>query len=785
MTTLDLPKLVGTRVKRREDPRLITGTATYVDDLKLPGMQYMAVLRSPYAHARITSIDTSKAKAMTGVIDVMIGDEVKNLTKPIPTAAAIPGLKVPVRWPLATGEVRHVGEPVVAVLAKDRYTATDALDLIDVEYEQLPAVADVEKAFAESAPKVHDEFENNVAYYFPLATGDVEQAFKDADVVVKQRLVNQRLYPTPMEDRGIVASYNKGDESITIWASTQNPHLLQTNLGGSVNMPEHKTRVIAPEVGGGFGCKITFYGEDMLACAFSIKTGKPVKWIATRNEGMMSTVHGRDHVAYFEIGAKRDGTIVGYKLHILSAMGAYHSLLTAAIPTFSLLMATGCYKVPNAMIEVHGVFTNTVPTDAYRGAGRPEAAYYIERAMDMLANELGMDPTELRRKNFPKPEEFPFATPTGLFYDSGDYEKSLDKALAISGYQDLRRKQQAQRSGPSDKLVGIGVSTYVEICGLGPSAIVPGGGWEMGSVRVERTGTVTVMTGISPHGQGQETTFAQIAADELGVPIEDVVVLHGDTAISTHGVGTFGSRGAAVGGEALMMSLRKVKDKAKKFAAHLMDANEDDLVYENGRVSVQGSTDRGMALAEISGAAYIPMSLPPGEEPGLQATSFFEPSNCTFPFGAHIAVVEIDKETGEIKLVRYIAVDDCGNILSPLLVRGQLHGGLVQGISQALFEQVVYDDEGQLLTGTLMDYAVPTAELFPRFELDNTVTPTPVNSLGAKGVGEAGTIGAAPAVVNAVVDALKPYGVKHIDMMIQPQKVWQIIKQGEKGGASA
>lgn len=785
MTMAEIPKMVGARVKRREDPRLITGNATYTDDLHLPGMQFLAFLRSPYAHARVSSIDVSKAKALPGVIAVVTGDDVKQMTAPIPTAAPIPGLKIPVRWPLATDEVRHVGEPVAAVLAHDRYTARDAIDLIEVDYEQLPAVADLEAAMADGAPRVHSEFDSNVAYFMPLATGDVDQAFRDADVVVSQRMINNRLYPTPMEERAVVASYNKGEGSLTVWASNQAPHLLKTTLAGVLNLPEQKVRVIAPEVGGGFGCKISWYGEDMLACALSMRTGKPVKWAATRMEAMMSTTHGRDHTAWIELAAKRDGTLTGYRLKILSAMGAYFTALTAAVPTFSMLMSPGCYKIPNLAIELYGVFTNTVPTDAYRGAGRPEATYYIERGLDILADKLGIDPLQLRRKNFPRPEEFPFATPTGLYYDSGDYEKSLDKALEVSDYRRLRSEQEQARADNGTRLMGIGVSTWVEICGIGPSSAMPAGGWEMGMVRVERTGTVTVHTGISPHGQGQETSFSQIVSDELGVPMEKISVLHGDTAIVSQGLGTYGSRGLVVGGPAIVMSVNKVKDKAKRWAAHLMDANIDDLVYERDGVYVKGSPDRGMSLAAIAEEAWKAHRLPPGEEPGLEATSYFEPSNFTFPFGAHVAVVDIDRETGKIELRRYIGVDDCGRIISPLLVAGQLHGGIVQGAAQALFEEVVYDENGQLLTGTLMDYAVPTAEAFPRFQLDHTETLTQVNPLGAKGVGEAGTIAAAPAIVNAVVDALKPYGVTHIDMMIKPEKVWQILQQDTTRGGGA
>jgi carbon-monoxide dehydrogenase large subunit len=783
MTTAEIPKLVGTRVKRREDPRLITGNATYCDDVKLPGLLHMALLRSPYGHARITKIDASKARSMRGVVAVVTGSDVKDLSGPVPIGGSLPGQKDTIRWPLAIDETRHVGEPVAVVVANDRYLARDAAETIEVEYEPLPAVVDVEQAFGDGAPRVHEEFENNVAYYSPVSTGDVERAFQSAEVHISQRMVEQRLAPVPMETRAVVAQFNKGDGTLTVWNSTQAPHLLKSILSALLNVPEQKVRVIAPEVGGGFGCKVNVYPEDLLACALSIKTGRPIKWIETRSEAMMATIHGRDHVAYVELAANRDGTITAMRIKILAAMGAYEQLFTSMVPTLSGLMVSGCYKIPNVLCEIYGVFTNTTPTAAYRGAGRPEATYYIERAMDILAEELKMDPVELRRKNFPGPDEFPFNTPSGLAYDSGDYEKTLNRAMEIAGYPDIRERQRQERSTGSRTLTGVGLSTWVEICGMGPSVAVPGGGWEMGEVQIERSGTVTIHTGASPHGQGQETTFAQIAADELGVPIDNVTVIHGDTAMVTHGVGTFGSRGLAVGGAALVMSIEKVKDKAKRFAAHLMDANVDDLIYDRGGVYVQGSPDRGMSLPQISEAAWGAASLPPGEEPGLQATSFFEPSNFTFPFGAHIAIVEIDRDTGAVRLARYIGVDDCGRIISPLLVAGQLHGGIAQGIAQVLSEEVVYDSDGQLLTGTLMDYAIPTAEMFPRFELDHTETPTPVNPLGAKGVGEAGTIASSPAVVNAVVDALKPFGIRHVDMMVKPESVWNLMHQSETGAS--
>ncbi len=783
MTTVQFPKLIGARVKRREDPRLITGNATYVDDVKLPGMQWMTVVRSPYAHARIQRIDTAKARALPGVVDVITAAEVKELSEPVPIGLPLPGQQNTIRWALAEGRVRHVGEPVVAILSTDRYIGADAASLVEIDYEPLPAVVDVEEALKDGAPKVYEDFPDNVAYRSPVNAGDAVAAFGNAEVTISQRIVQQRLAPVPMEARGVVAQYNRGDGTLTVWNSTQVPHLLRTLLAATLRIPEQKIRVIAPEVGGGFGCKANFYPEDALACVLSLRAGRPVKWIETRAEGMAATIHGRDHVAYIDLAARRDGTVTGMKLRVLAAMGAYEQLFTSMVPTLTGLMMTGCYKIPNIGAEIVGVFTNTTPTAAYRGAGRPEATYYIERAMDILAAEIGMDPVEIRRRNFIGANEFPFQTATGLAYDSGDYEKTLDRALEIAGYANLRGQQERERSANARVRTGLGISTWVEICGMGPSVAVPGGGWESSMVRVERTGSVTVHTGASPHGQGQETTFAQVTADELGVAIDDVTVLHGDTAVVSSGVGTFGSRGLAVGGAALMMTIAKVKDKAKRFAAHMMEVRPDDLMYENGRLFVPGSSDAGLTIAEVADAAWSALNLPPGEEPGLQAQSLFEPTNFTFPFGAHIAVVEIDTETAVTRLVRYIAVDDCGNIISPLLVAGQLHGGIVQGVAQALWEEVVYDENGQLLTGTLLDYALPTADELPRFELDHTVTPTPVNPLGVKGVGEAGTIAASPAVVNAAVDALKPYGVKNLDMPLRPDRLWQIINAAGNGGA--
>lgn len=773
------PKLIGEPVRRREDPRLITGQATYVDDVKLVGMLHMKIVRSTYAHARLKSIDTKAAEAAPGVMLVMTGEQARTWGGPVPVAGQVPGMHMPTRYPLAVDEVRFVGEGIAAVVATDPYLAKDAAELISVEYEELPVVVDPYKAMEQGSPLVHPEFGTNICATIPM--GDpaaADAAIKDAEVVVRQRMMNQRLVPSAMEPRGVVAHYNPGEETLTLWSSTQIPHLLKTLLSAVTHIPEHKIRVIAPEVGGGFGSKLNVYPEEILAALASIRLGRPVKWIGERSEEFLATIHGRDIHADVELAAKRDGTIVGLRMRIVADIGAYQHLLTAAIPTLTGLMLPGLYKIPALYGEIVEVFTNKMPTDAYRGAGRPEATYFIERGMDMLARRLNMDPAEVRRKNFIPKDEFPYTTKTGLVYDSGDYAAALDRALEKVGYQELRREQEQLRQ--QGRYLGIGISTYVEICGLGPSYMLPAGGWEASSVRVERTGKVTVTTGASPHGQGEETAFAQIVADNLGVPIEDVTVIHGDTGLVPFGIGTFGSRTLVVGGTAILMSVEKVKAKAKKIAGHLLEASPDDLVYEGGRIFVRGYPEKGMTIQEVAAAAWNAVNLPPDTEPGLDFTSYFEPPNCTYPFGAHIAVVEVDRETGVVDLKRYVAVDDCGNVINPMLVEGQVHGGIAQGVAQALYEECVYGEDGQLLTGSYLDYNVPRAEQLPSFELDRTVTPTPVNPLGAKGVGEAGTIGATPAVVNAVVDALAPFGVDHIDMALRPEKLWRIMQGGSR-----
>jgi carbon-monoxide dehydrogenase large subunit len=774
-TARQIPKLVGEPVRRREDPRLIQGLSTYVDDIKLPGMLHMSVVRSNRAHARLRNVDTSAAKAAKGVQLVMTGVEAKAWGEMLPTAAPLGNSAT--RYPLSDGVVRFVGEGIAAVVASDRYTAKDAADLVDVDYEDLPVVVDPLKAMEDGSPLLHPDFKTNVCVVVPVGDKDAaDAAFREADVTVKQWMFNHRLIPNPMEPRGVLAHYDPGQETLTVWSSTQVPHLLKWLLSGLVRIPEHKVRVIAPEVGGGFGCKIDVYAEDMLCAMASIRLGKPVKWIEERTENFLTTIHGRDIHAEIELAARSDGRLLGQRMRVVADIGAYQQLLTAAIPTLTTLMFPGLYKVPALYAEVTEVYTNKTPTDAYRGAGRPEATYFIERGMDLLAKKLNMDPAELRRRNFIEPDSFPYKTVTGQVYDSGNYEPALNLALEKAGYADLRRQQEEGRK--QGRYLGIGLSTYVEICGIGPSAMVPGGGWEGGTVRVERTGKVTVLTGTSPHGQGGETAFSQIVAEGLGVPFEDVTVLHGDTSQVPFGIGTFGSRAIAIGGTAIVMSVQKVKEKAKKFAGQMLEAQPDDIVYDAGRIYVEGHEDKALTIQEVANAAWSGTVLPPDTEPGLEATSYFEPSNCTFPFGAHVCFLEVDKDTGKVEILKYVSVDDCGNVINPLIVEGQVHGGLAQGIGQALMEEAVYGDDGQLLTGSFMDYNLPRADQLISFDLYRTTTPTPVNPLGAKGIGEAGTIGSTPCVVNAVVDALAPFGVDHIDMMLRPEKLWRIMNGG-------
>ena len=780
-----LPKLVGSRVKRREDPRLIQGRGTYVDDVKIAGMQHIAFKRSDVAHGRITSIDTSAAEAMEGVEAVFTGKQLVDMLAPMPIGTPFPS---PEHRVVAVDMVRFGGEPVAVVVASDRYVARDAADAIVVDYDVLPAVVDAEQAMKGQPAVIHEKFANNIAIGpIPSGTGvspngktvddsAVDKAFKDAEVVISQRMYNHRLVPNAMEPRGVVAHFEPGKGTMTIWSSTQNPHILRSMLAGMLGMGEDQIRAIAPEVGGGFGAKINIYAEEYVCAAVTKRLGIPVKWIEERSEAFVATTHGRDILCYIDLAAKRDGKVLGIKMRLIADIGAYNMLLTAAIPTLTMLMANATYDVPAIRTTLTEVFTNKTPTDAYRGAGRPEATFFVERALDMLATELKMDPAEVRRKNFIPKDKFPFQTQMGAVYDSGDYEKALDAALKAADWPNLlKERDEARKQG---RLVGVGLAMYVEVCGIGPSATLPTGGWEHAQVTVERDGRITAATGASPHGQGNETTFAQMLADQFGVPLEHISVLHGDTGVVKQGIGTFGSRSQAVGGAALHLAGTKVKEKMARFAAALLEAAPEDIVFENGKIMVTGAPAKAKDFSQVAAFAYIPVPLPEGMEPGLTGDAFFEPTNNTYPFGCHISMVEVDRETGEPKLLRLVAVDDAGNLINPLIVEGQIHGGLAQGIGQAMIEEAVYSEDGQLLTGSFMDYALPRATDFPRFEMHTTVTPTPVNPLGAKGCGEAGTLGSTPSIVCATVDALREFGVTHVDMMLRPEKLWRIINGG-------
>ncbi|HLF24709.1 MAG TPA: molybdopterin cofactor-binding domain-containing protein [Anaerolineae bacterium] len=783
-------RVFGASIKRKEDPRLITGEAKYLDDIQLPGLLHAAILRSPYAHAKIARIDTEKAKQAPGVVAVFTGADFKDLPA-LPCAWQAGGVKNNANTPriLEIDKVTFTGAGVAAVVATDRYAAEDALHLIDVDYEPLPVVVDAEKATQPGAPQLHENAPNNIV--MDWSCGDqaaTDQALGAADIVVKQHLINQRLIPTPMEPRGAIGQYNPASEEYTVWMTSQAPHVMRLLMTAFVfGIPETKLRVISPQVGGGFGSKIFLYPEYCLVAALAKRLGQPVKWMETRRENYIATTHGRDHITDLEVGAKRDGTITALKVKTYANLGGTLSTIAPGIPTtlYGRLLS-GAYKIPHIYCNVLGVYTNTGMVDAYRGAGRPEATYVVERAVDLVARELKLDPAEVRRKNFIPSGDFPYAPAdnilAGLKYDNGDYEKTLDKALDRVGYQNFRKEQaEARKQG---RYLGIGLSSYIEICGVAPSAWIglPGQGWgaglwESANVRVHLTGKVVVTTGAQSHGQGHETTMAQIAADELGVPIDDVIVQHSDTLGTPFGYGSYGSRSAAVGAVAVYNSLLRIKDKAIKLGAHLLEAAPEDMVYDAaaGKIHVKGSPDRAKTIQEVAGAAALAYNLPAGMEPFLDDTAYYDPPNCTYPFGTHIAVVEVDRDTGEVKLLRYIAVDDVGRVINPLIVDGQVHGGIAQGVAQALWENGVYNENGQLLTGTLMDYAVPKADFFPRFEVDRTETPSPVNPLGVKGAGETGTIASTPAVVNAVMDALAPLDIKHIDMPLTPERVWRAM----------
>ncbi len=775
-------QIIGSTVKRREDPRLITGAGRYTDNLALPRMTYMAILRSPFAHARIKSIDTSKAKAHPGVLAVFTGEDLKNNgVNPIPVGWLLPDIKIGPHYPLAIGETRYSGDGVAAVVARDRYTARDALDLIDVDYEPLPVVVDAEKATQPGAPQLHPEAPNNIAYYWKIGGGDADKGLQEADGVLKQRIINQRLVPMAMEPRAAVADYQPATGDLTLYNTNQNPHIIRLLMTLVLGQPEHKLRVVSGDVGGGFGSKIYLYADEIIACFASKQLGRPVKWQEERTENFKATIHGRDHISDVEVGYKKDGTITALKVKTFANQGAYLSCFAPLIPTFLYgPMLQGTYTIPNIFVEVYGTYTNTTPVDAYRGAGRPEATYLVERAVDMVAYELKMDPVDVRRKNLipPFPDK-PYQTVMAYAYDSGNYPATLEHALKIADYDGLRKQQEEMRK--HGKLMGIGVATYVEITGAAPAQVAASLGAgvalvEGAHVRVHPTGKVQVMTGSHSHGQGHETTFAQIVADQLGLNVEDVEVIHGDTDRTPWGAGSYGSRSQPVGGTATYIATQRVIEKGKKFASAMLEAAEADVVFEGGKYFVKGSPSKAVKFTDVALEAYTAKKAPADIESGLEATAWFNPTNFTFPNGAHVAVVQVDKDTGKVDLQQYIAVDDVGKVINPMIVEGQIHGGIVQGLGQALWEGVVYDENGQLLTGSLMDYAVPIAENLPDIRTERNETLSPVNPLGAKGAGEAGTIGSTPAAANAVLDALKPLGIRHIDLPLTSEKVWRAIQ---------
>ncbi|ADG07288.1 xanthine dehydrogenase family protein molybdopterin-binding subunit [Kyrpidia tusciae] len=775
-----MASVFGTAIKRREDPRLITGNGRYTDDVQLPGMLYAAILRSPHAHAKIRRLDVEKAKRAPGVVAVFTGGDVAGKVAPIPTAWLPPGsdIKTTAHPALAVEKVRYVGDGVAMVVAESRYAARDALELIEVDYEVLPAVVDAEKAMEEGAPVLHDDAPGNVAFHWQ-AGEDPAAEFEGADVVVRHRFRQQRLIPNAMEPRSAVAQYNAGSGEMTMWLTSQNPHIHRFLLSNILGIPEHKLRVVAVDVGGGFGSKIACYADEALVGFAARELGRPVKWTEDRRENFLVTTHGRDEVIYAELAGKRDGTMVGLRIRMVANMGAYLSTAAPGVPTILFgLITVGPYRIAKAHVDVFGVFTNTTPTDAYRGAGRPEATYVIERMADLFAKEIGKDPVEIRKKNFIPSDAFPYTTALGLQYDSGDYEGTLRRAMDMLNYEEFRKEQERLRA--QGRYVGLGWSTYVEICGLGPSQVAgavgfQGGLWESATVRVHPGGKVTVFTGASPHGQGEETTFAQIVADRFGIPVEDVEVVHGDTDRISMGWGTYGSRTTPVGGSAIAVAADRVLEKARKIAAHMLEVSEEDVEFADGTFQVKGVPSRQVKFQDVVLQAHLAWNLPPGVEPGLEAQAFYDPVNFCYPFGAHACVVEVDPETGKIEILRYVAVDDCGPVINPMIVEGQVHGGIVQGVGQALWEGAVYDEQGQLVTGSFMDYAMPKAKFFPAFETAHTVTPAPHNPLGVKGIGETGTIAATPAVVNAVVDALAPFGVTDLEMPLTPEKIWKVI----------
>ena len=776
---VEVGRVIGAPVRRKEDRTLLMGQAQWVDNMRVPGMVYLGIVRSPYAHARIVNVDVSEALAHADVVAAWSGaDLAEDWAGSLPCAwLPTEDTNAPGHKPVATDKARYVGDAVAVVAAMTRGGAEDAAELVQVEYAPLPAVVDAEAALEEGAPLVHDEFGTNRCYDWKLEAGEVDRLFAEADVTVSARYYQNRLIPNAIEPRAVFVQTLPSSGEFTMWSSTQIPHIARVTLSGVMGIPEAKLRIIAPDVGGGFGSKLDVYAEEALALAVARRLGRAVKWTETRSEGYVSTIHGRDVVQEIELAATSDGKITALRAKLTAAMGAYLQLATPGVPLLGAWVYAGAYDIEGYSLECTGVFTNTVPTDAYRGAGRPEATYAIERTVDALARKLGMDPVEVRRRNFIR--AFPHTLASGLTIDSGDYDACLDKALELVDYESVRKRQRNLRRADNGKRLGIGLSTYVEMCGLAPSRILGAirygaGGWDAATVRCLPTGTVQVLTGTSPHGQGHETSWSQITADRLGYAVDEIEVLHGDTSVVPLGMDTYGSRSLAVGGIALYHACEKIIEKAKTIAAYRLGVDESLVDYLRGRFI--GPED-SVTLKDVALSAWTAHDLPDGVEPGLEATYVYDPPNFSWPGGAHIAIVEVDTETGAVDLVRYVAVDDVGTVVNPVIVEGQIHGGLAQGVSQALFEEAVYDGDGNLLTPNMMSYLVPSAAEFPRWELDRVETPSPTNPLGVKGVGETGAIASPAAVMNAVVDALAEDGITDIQMPATPERIWRALKE--------
>ena len=783
------PADIGQPRRRKEDARLLMGETEWTDNIQLPGTLHMAFLRSSIAHAKILRIDTSAAKLAEGVVHVYTGADFPGQagsTCVWPVTADIVMTHYPA---ICTDEVRYGGDVVAVVLATERYLAADALDLIDVDYETLPAVVDMEEALKEGSPLVHESAGTNRCYTHKMPCGDYEAAKAKADVVVSRRFINQRLIPSPMEPRAVVAAPQGMADEITLWTSTQIPHILRVLLALLTGIPENQIRVVAPDVGGGFGGKLQISREEVLAVILAKRLGRPIKWSETRSENMVAMHHGRDQIQDIEIAATKDGKLLGMKVDLLADMGAYLQIITPGTPLLGMFMYSGVYKMDALDFTCTGVYTNKTTTDAYRGAGRPESTFAIERIMDELAAELGMEPMELRKLNWVNHEDFPYTNVAGLTYDTGNYEAATERALELFGYDELRAEQAARRASGDTVQLGIGISTFTEMCGLAPSRTLGAlnyvaGGWEHCTLRVLPTGKVELITGTSPHGQGHATAWSQIAADVIGVPFEDIEVIYGDTGRSPYGMDTYGSRSLAVGGQAIKVAGERLVEKARIIAAHQLEVSPDDIEFNKGVYSVKGDPEKSNTIQGIAFAAFTAHNLPPDVEPMLHGEATVDPLDFSYPHGTHLAAMEVDTETGKVTLRKYVAVDDCGVQINPMIVEGQVHGGLAQGIAQAMYEGALYDNEGNLLTASMGDYLLPSSADLPSFITDRTITPSTTHPLGTKGIGEAGAIASTPAIINGVVDAIRHLGVNDVLMPASPQNVWRAIQAAQNGGAA-